>query len=126
MIRVGKFEFQLVDDGILSISCVVPNAHLTLEDAEFANGALMELAAGIRRPVLFDVRNVVKADWQNQSYVRDQLEKIALAGAIVTNSTVETVLATLFLKIWVPTFPTRTFSSRASAIEWLKSYLAKN
>ncbi len=121
MQEIGKFTISIDEHGILSLRIREPGTRLNRDDAELAWPAIEALVAGRKLPVLFDSRHVVSADWENQSFVRDRLATFATHGAIVTNSNIEIVLGTIFMKVWHPPFPMQIFGSEEKAMDWLLS-----
>lgn len=108
-------------DGI--ILCVLESETVDLSVAKIAVAQRVKLFGDKDYPILVSVKNVKHMTKEARDYLasKDGCNKIK-AGAILIDSIVMSVIANFFLQINKPLVPTKLFTNRISAIEWLRTH----
>ncbi|ANP73551.1 STAS/SEC14 domain-containing protein [Cryobacterium arcticum] len=112
----GAKETLEAVDGLLHLRWR-PGVHIQVEDAQAAMAKVNDACGTERRGMLVDMAAVgsvsreARAVWS----IPCSASRIALLG----KSPVDRVLANFFLGVHVPPCPTRFFTSRSEAMEWL-------
>lgn len=60
---------------------------------------------------------------EERDLIAEEINKIARAMALITNSPVTRMIANLFLGFRPAEYPVKMFSNEADAIKWIKQYL---
>lgn len=96
-----------------------PDVRIEEVDARAAMASVNTVANGAEYPMLVDMATTRSVSRQARAVfsIRCAASRIALLGT----SPVDRVLANFFLGIHVPPCPTRFFTSRAAALEWVMS-----
>lgn len=114
----GKSSLEVSEDGYLNLRWL-PGAHIQVEDARAAMAGVNQLCQEEHLPMLVDMAAVgsvsreARAIWS----IPCGASRIALLG----KSPVDRVLANFFLGVHVPPCPTRFFTSRPDALDWLQA-----
>ena len=110
-------------EGICRI-VILANAEITAENAKQIIAAQAEVMDGQKAPVFTDARQIKNLTHAARTLgVGKESLKINLAVALLIASPVSRILGNLFVNFSHPPFPTRLFTSEASAVEWLKSFI---
>lgn len=110
-------------DGILVF---VPHNHInccTLEGLKEDRIAYLEIQQGAISPLLSDVRNLEFMGSEEKRFVTETAHQFTNAMAVWTDSPLSTFITNMFIKLYRPTLPTKLFTHRDDALEWLKGYL---
>lgn len=119
--RVAKL--WLGEDGIVRI-IHLPNAEVTLADAQETMAAYMKLYKGKRLPLFVDTKTIRSLSREARlHYASEQAQAVANAVAIIVGTPVSKVLGNFYLGLNKPLLPTRLFTSDDEALEWLKGYV---
>lgn len=112
----GKSSVDLSVDGFLHLRWV-PGVAIEVEDARAAMAKVNELCRQEQHPMLVDMAEVASVSREARAVwsIPCGASRIALLG----KSPVDRVLANFFLGVHVPPCPTRFFTSRSEAIDWL-------
>lgn len=86
-------------------------------DAQAAMAAVNEVADGAKYPMLVDIASTASVSRQARAVfsIPCAASRIALLG----DSPVDRILANFFLGVHIPPCPTRFFTSRINAMNWL-------
>lgn len=105
-------------DGI--IVCILESETVDLSIAKMAVAHRVKLFGDKDYPILVSVKNVKYITKEARDYLasKEGCNKIK-AGAILIDSIVMSVIANFFLQISKPLVPTKLFTDRVRAIEWL-------
>jgi hypothetical protein len=123
IVETIKNRLWLGEDGIVRIIWV-PNAEVSLEDAQETMAAYMRISNGKKRPLLVDTKNMKAFSREARKfYAGEEAAKVASAVAIIVGTPVSRVLGNFYLGLSNPHLPSRLFSSEDEAMEWLKGYL---
>jgi hypothetical protein len=110
-------------DGIMRIS-TFPSLEDTMDDARQNNAACTKVAAGKRRPLLVDMRNLKAQSREVRAYYTGpETMKLNLAVAILVDSPMSRVIGNFFLGFNKMDLPTQLFRSEDEALAWLKGFL---
>nr|WP_306860619.1 STAS/SEC14 domain-containing protein [Arthrobacter bambusae] len=114
----GKASVDLSVDGHLNLRWQ-PGVHIDVEDAHAAMAKVNELCQRGQHPMLVDMASVASVSREARAVwsIPCGASRIALLG----KSPVDRVLANFFLGVHVPPCPTRFFTSRAEAMDWLNA-----
>lgn len=112
----SKASVKLGTDGLLRLHWL-PGVDIQEQDALWAMDQVNELCQKEHHPMLVDMAEVasVSRDARRVWSIPCSASRIALLG----RSSVDRVLANFFLGVHVPPCPTRFFTSRSEAIDWL-------
>lgn len=114
----SKASLELSNKGLLHLHWL-PGVHIQVEDARAAMEKVNEACQQEEHPMLVDMASVgsvsreARAVWS----IPCRASRIALLG----KSPVDRVLANFFLGVHIPPCPTRFFTSRSEAMNWLKA-----
>lgn len=114
---------SLRDDGILHVH-LKESAHITLTDAQETLKAMRVVGNGRKYPVLIDSGEFVIIDPEVRVFSASEEGNIyTIADAIAYHSLPQKLSANFYMAFNKPVVPTRTFSDKAEAIEWLYSFV---
>lgn len=110
-----------IEDGIIH-SVHKPN-FINLEMAKVMVRDRLKVSNGIVRPMFIDISSMASTNIETRKYLSSE-EAIYLvsAGAIYTANPIAKFAGNLFLHINQPKVPTRIFTNKQEAIEWLQQY----
>ena len=115
--------FWLDDAGI--IHAVAPKgAQDTLQNAQASLAAIRQTAAGIKRPVLVDIRRIKSATIEARKFWSgEEVPKVVNAVALLINSPVSRVVGNFYLGLNRSLVPTKIFTDEIQAVDWLKPFI---
>lgn len=114
----AKMSIEMGKGGLLHLRWL-PGVHIQVEDARAAMAKVNEVCQQEQHAMLVDMAAVgsvsreARAVWS----IPCSASRIALLG----KSPVDRVLANFFLGVHVPPCPTRFFTSRSAATDWLNA-----
>ncbi|MBJ6119024.1 hypothetical protein JAO76_12525 [Pontibacter sp. BT310] len=73
-------------------------------------------------PCLVDVISIKNFTKEARDYFANEGNEGIIANAILINSTVTKMMANFYIMVNKPTNPTRMFTDKAIALEWLKQF----
>ncbi|XAS63774.1 STAS/SEC14 domain-containing protein [Pseudarthrobacter sp. So.54] len=114
----GKGSVELSDDGVVHLQWL-SGINIEVEDARAAMSKVNEVCHGVPHPMLVDMAAVasISRDARGIWSIPCDASRIALLG----RSPVDRVLANFFLGVHIPPCPTRFFTSRSDAMDWLNA-----
>ena len=111
------------EDNIVRAS-YAQNANITLKDVQDVIEIYLKLTNGKPYPLLADVRHIKSLTREAREYsVKQEVNKIYTANAILIGSHVSRVIINFFLKFNKPPVPTKVFTIENEALAWLKNFL---
>ena len=111
----------VVEDGILH--CVYNNLDLLdLDIAKVCVRARLEFVGDKSYPSLFDIRLVKTSTKEARDYLANEGNALVSASAILIDSPMLKMAANFYIMVNKPVNPTRMFTSKSSAVEWLAQY----
>tara|TARA_B100000809_G_scaffold140254_1_gene137806 strand:+ start:5336 stop:5722 length:387 start_codon:yes stop_codon:yes gene_type:complete len=114
-------KVSMREDGIVNTSILL-NDSITLEQAKELLAAYLEITKGINTPHLFTVTKLSIMDTEVMDFIKNSANKHGKADAFVINSLPQRIIGNAYLKLQSQSIPTKLFSSKNKAIEWLKKY----
>ncbi|PCH97994.1 MAG: STAS/SEC14 domain-containing protein [Bacteroidetes bacterium] len=119
----SRFVNFTLEDGIL-IGEYMKGLEATLEIAKECVKARIEFTQGNSYPALADIRYITSATKEARDYFSKDENIGVTAGAMLVNSAFSTLLGNFYLKITFKknAIPTKLFSNKASAINWLRQF----
>ncbi len=119
--NIDKIKFSMANDGILHIKCE-PNTHMTIEEGKASTKMGLELIDGKPRPLLCDLTNVVKMTRDcRQYFAGPEHATIFSKCALIISSPISRIIGNFFLRANRPLKPTRLFTNKEEALNWLKN-----
>jgi hypothetical protein len=112
----AKSSLELSDGWLLHLRWI-PGVHIQVEDAQAAMAKVNEACQQEQHAMLVDMAEVASVSREARAVwsIPCSASRIALLG----RSPVDRVLANFFLGVHIPPCPTRFFTSRSAALEWL-------
>jgi len=120
MIDGSKAEFEMSADGVLLLRWL-PGVHIEVEDARAAMAQVNVMCEQEQHAMLVDMATVASVSREARAVwsIPCRASRIALLG----KSPVDRVLANFFLGVHVPPCPTRFFTARTEATNWLMAHV---
>jgi len=111
-------------DGICRLDWV-PNAEVSLKDAQEVMAAYDAVRQDKRLPLLIDTKQMKSFSREARQYfASDDAAACASAAAIVVGTPVSKVLGNFYLGLSNPKLPSRLFTSEDEALAWLKRFVS--
>ena len=111
------------EDGIFRFAYSL-KAEVALDDAKENIAAQSKLVKEKKLPGLIDMTEVKSVNREARAYyASEEAVKLCSAIAILIATPISRVIGNLFLGLNTPPFPTKLFTSKAEAVEWLKGFL---
>ena len=124
-VKLKKSTVSLLDDGIMHIH-LNGGTEIELSDAVLIVEAMGVLGGGKRFPVLIDAGEFTSIDKEVRIFSASEESNLyTLADAIAYYSFAQKLIADFYVKHNKPIAPTKVFSSKIEAIEWLKTFVHK-
>jgi hypothetical protein len=112
-------EFWTEDDILFFI--YKSGITMNLDAAKTVVADRINVQKGIPYPVFCDMRGIKDSDKPARDYLAKEGSLMVNAVAVLTDSPVTRIMANFYLTISRPTVPTKMFTDKAHAIEYLKS-----
>lgn len=77
-------------------------------------------------PCLFDITEVKETTKEARDFMANEGNDLVLASAMVVNSPMLKMMANFYIMVNKPKNPTRLFTDRESALEWLNQFKSKS
>jgi len=123
-IEVRTQTIWLTDEGIVHTK-LKPHIEVDGADAEEAVRAIGSLCSGKKRPVFVDMSEIKFMSREARTYFAgSETANVESAAALMIRSPLTKAIANFFLGLNKPRFPTRSFTSEAEALTWLRGFLA--
>lgn len=111
-----------LEDGII-FNSYKPNLVINLEIAKLMVKERLRITNGITRPLFVDISNLISVDLEAREYLSGgDAIKFASAGAIYSTNPISKFAGKLFIDVNQPNAPTKIFSNKEEAIEWLQQF----
>jgi hypothetical protein len=116
----NKIAKMQLEDGVFHI-VFERDINMTLECAKDVLRLRLEITEFIDYPLYVDIRGILSIDRNARKYLSSQEgTKNALAAAIHVTNPISKFLGNLFIKVDKPDKPTKLFTDKTNALEWLK------
>lgn len=100
-----------------------PDLIITVEIAKQMVSHRLEITKNITRPVFVDVRNLVAINAASRKYLAGEMAvKYVSAGAIFLDNYLHYLAGTVSIKIDKPTVPSKLFTDKEKALQWLEHF----
>ena len=87
--------------------------------------ARTEFSNSKRYPVLYTANEMVLPDANVREYLTtSERTKLIIAEAYVVKSSAQKLISRAYLQLYGPEIPTKIFTNKQKAIEWLKRFLS--
>jgi hypothetical protein len=122
-IDLEKSIVSLLEDCIIHIH-IKPGREIELSDAVFIVEAMGKLGDGKKYPVLIDAGSFCSIDKEARIFAASAESNLyTIADAIAYCNLAQKLLVNFYMKYNKPVVPTRAFSNKPEAIEWLKGFI---
>lgn len=103
------------------VTAIREGATQSLGEARDNLTATIELCAGTRRPLLVDISRCQPLEPEVRHFYSGEIlvESFTALALLIEASPLGTMMGNVYLRIARPGIPTRLFTKRASAIQWL-------
>jgi hypothetical protein len=113
-----------LEDGIVHIHNKPTNKH-SLRDAQIGISMSRSIGAGVKRPLIIDMTDIRSIDRQaREAYAAAGSPEYVTAVALITRTTLSTVIGNFFIGFNQPAVPTRLFSDYSPALAWVKNLMS--
>ena len=120
-IRSTEYINLAVDNGVLH--CIYKDIELLdLDIAKICVQDRLEFIQGETYPSLFDITKIKQSTKEARDYLANEGNDFVSASAILISSPMLRMSANFFIQVNKPKNPTRMFTSKPSALEWLAQY----
>ena len=108
-----------MEDGVL-VGMYKKDVIIGLEAAKETVALRKKFTGGIPYPALAYIKHVKVISKEARTYLADEGSDELTKGALVTDSGFSRILGNMFLALDKPKMPTRMFTNKEEAIQWLK------
>lgn len=117
--QYARFELK---DGILLIE-FKPDLEIDLKAAKQIVADRKKISEGKAYPGLGDVRFIKSASKEARAYFeKEESQDGVLAGAMLVDSVFSTLLVNFFLKVTKQKMPSKMFTNKQKALQWLAQF----
>lgn len=121
--KLKAIEVKLMKEGILHIH-LKENTQITLNDPVLAVEEMGKISKGKKLPVFIDAGEFCSIDSEARIFSASEESNIyTLADAIAYSNLGQKLIANFYLNHNKPSVPTKVFSEKEAAVEWLKTFL---
>jgi hypothetical protein len=114
---------DLGPDGIVTVR-IRHGANQSLDDAKQNLGAALDERAGLRRPILVDIREAEPLDAEVRHYYSGQIlvDGFSALAMLIDATPLGRMMGNVYLRVARPGIPTRLFTQPTPAHEWLATH----
>jgi hypothetical protein len=124
-IDTNTMSATLRDDGLIQLT-VQPNTNTTVADIKEAVEAIAKVGKGQRYPLLIIAGKDATLGTDAMTFMaRPDTDPYSIAEAYLISSISQKLLGNFYLSFNKPDKPTRIFTDKADAENWLKGFLEK-
>lgn len=110
-----------IEDSILYF-VYKPGSRINLQAAKRIVEDRVNLQNGVAYPVFCDMRNVMDSDKSARDYLAKEGSNLVKAVAVMIDSPITKMMLNFYLAVNKPITPTRLFTDKNQALEYLNSY----
>ena len=115
-------EMHIDEDGILHIK-ILEGAHITIEKSKKYYDLSRQLLGDKKALVLVDGSMKFTITKEARIFAASaEASAYRVASAVVTNSIINKLIVNWYIRFNKPVVPTKLFSSKESALKWLKTF----
>lgn len=119
----GILQAELYDNGIIEITWDASIETIEVLHLKEMQRLVEELGQGKKMPLLFKPHDFLHLSSEAGKYATsEEGTKYSLAIVVMVDNMAKSLLMNFFMKMNKPIVPTKSFSKKEEAIEWLKSY----
>lgn len=124
MVDLRVFQTWLDVDGICYTN-VKPNAIIEVEDAKANSQAVKEVSAGNIYPLLVNLKGIhyISKEARDHFSMQNRTAGVKAIGMLI-KSPGSRIIGNFFLGLNKPTVPTKLFTDKDKAIQWLKRFVS--
>lgn len=111
----------MLENGVVNTDITINDA-VSLSQAKELFDAYIKITQGKKTPHLFTVSKFVIMEKEVMEFMSTVANKSGLADAFVIHSLPQKIIGNFYLQFHKPAIPTKLFSTKEKAIEWLLSY----
>lgn len=116
-----QFGFIIKKNGIME--CYThPTGEVDIEQARYSSEERIKFSRGESYPCFFDITSVKEFTVEARNYLANEGNHLVSASAILTSSPVSKMIGNFFIAVNKPKNPTRIFTSKENALEWLEQF----
>jgi len=104
----------------------VENLEMDLEIAKICVADRIKFSKGISYPAMIDMSGLRSVTKEAREYMGKEGAALITAGALIVHSPLTQILGNLFLTLNKPKVPTKIFTDKNDAREWLKQFPVLN
>ncbi|QMU28303.1 DUF7793 family protein [Adhaeribacter radiodurans] len=116
-----KYVLMYIQDGIFQCFFKAMDV-MDINVAKVTVENRLEFFAKESYPCLFDITQVKETTKEARDFMANEGNDLVLASAMVVNSPMLKMMANFYIMVNKPKNPTRLFTDRESALEWLKQF----
>lgn len=118
----NEFAIFWISEGILFFE-YKPDVVIDLAAAQRIVADRIQMQKEKAYPVLCDIRGIADSDKAARDYLAHHGSVLAKAVSILANRGVSILMISFYLKISKPQVPTRVFTGKPKALEFLKTFV---
>jgi len=100
---------------------------ITVAVAEKVTSDRLKVSDGKISPIFIDLRNMLSTENAARTYMASKpAQQFLSAGAILIDNQIHNLIMNLWLKIDKPFIPTKSFTDKSKALEWLEGFKVQN
>ena len=112
-----------LEEGIIHAQYKPHLKKINLEIAKELVATRLKIADHITRPLLMDLGNLISADSSSRKFLSEgEANKYLSATAIIVKDQITKFVAGIFIRFNEPKIPTKFFTKKEEALEWLQQY----
>lgn len=126
MIKNKFFVARIIEEGIIE-NYIHEKIAIDIPLANEMKAANMELAKGLPYAVLVVADPFTSITEETRKHIAtEEYRKVTLAKAILVSSLSQRLITNFYMRFNKPKTPTRSFTKRKDAIEWLRQVIIKS
>lgn len=122
IIDLGFATMSLREDGIVNTHVNLKEA-VSLEQAQELTKAYIDITKGKKKPHLFTANKFVIIERDVMAYMKEVANQYGKADAFVISALPQKITGNFYLKFFKPKVPTKLFTDKQKAIDWLKQFV---
>ena len=123
VIETSKGKLWLVEDSIIFIT-IKQGAEIDVDDIKEMQKANVKLYSGNKHVICADIRNLKSTTKAARDYAGSlKSAETTSAIALIISSPLSRVMGNFFIRITRPPYPTKLFTDKERALEWLKQFV---
>ncbi len=116
-----RYVYMIIKNGIFYAIFKELNT-LDMDAAKVSVKDRLDFFEGKSYPCLFDITKVKETTKEARDFMANEGNDLVIASAMVVNNPMLKMMANFYIMVNKPKNPTRLFTDRDSALEWLEQY----